>query len=166
MSTIALTNHARHRMVEFGIGLDVVADIVTRPDRTHTNTVGQRVCVADAHPDWTVVVGHGDVVVTVLRRTAERWEHEPAPARARAVSSSSTSSVPTPTDETRRPEIRRRSSSMRRPVPTQARGAVVSTVVDPDVLRLAHALADGDPRRLQINRDGSVTILNRARGTR
>src|SRR4051812_21706871 len=80
MATLALTHHARQRVIEFGVGLDVVAEIASRPDVTHRNSSGEVVCTADRHPDWTVVLGHDGVVVTVLRRLRERWEHVPTSA--------------------------------------------------------------------------------------
>lgn len=157
MSTLALSRHARERIVEFGLTLDVVAQIASRPDVTHRNAQGQTVCTADRHPDWTVVLGHDDVVVTVLRRLRGRWEHG-APA-ARPVVAAATRTV-----EDRReiaaPVARR---SRRRAVPPPPPSAVVRRAVDPDALRLATELADGDLRRLVLNADGSVTILNRAR---
>jgi len=162
-----MSRHASQRAAEFGIGLDVVTDIASRPDIAHTNKLGETVCVCDAHPDWTVVVGHDDVVVTILRRTHERWEHDPTAARRRPEILDSDDTPAPPVEVARRAAdvTRRRSSATRRPAPLRVRDVVVSTRVDPGALRLARELADGDVRRLVINRDGSVTVLNQPRGS-
>jgi hypothetical protein len=166
VSELALTEHARRRVVEFGLGLDVVSAIARRPDVTHRNTIGQTVCVADAHPDWTVVIGDGDVVVTVLRRMRERWEHSMPPARPARPdpSASSPGDVEVARDAVGRPRPiagRRRSTT----APLSSSGVTIRAV-DPDALRQARELADGDARRLVLNDDGSVTVLNRARSSR
>jgi len=164
VTELGLTYHARQRLREFGIGVDVVAEIAERPDVTHKNTLGEIVCVADAHPDWTVVLGDDGVVITVLRRLRERWEHEPV---ARPIPSSSPPSTPDVGEDAREladpparaPSRRRRSVAARKPSPS-----AVVVRVDPGALRAATELAGGDLRRLQLNRDGTVTVLNRPRG--
>lgn len=162
MTKLALTEHARRRVVEFGLGLDVVESIASRPDVTHRNTVGQTVCVADAHPEWTVVLGHDDVVVTVLRRLQSRWEHEPTPARR----GPSAATLDHAEDARALDQLPGRVPSRRRSTPTVQASSVVRRSVDPDALRAARELADGDLRRLVLNEDGSVTVLNRARQSR
>lgn len=157
--TVTLSQHAAQRCAEFGIGLDVVDAIATRPDATWTDLAGERVCQADAYPDWTVVVGATDVVVTVLRRTTDRWEHSTAPPPN-----------PPPSD----PVVEHHPAQpagpiwRRRSVPSKRIPAAPTTVVavDPVALRAAQNLAGGDIRRLVLNRDGSITVLNRPRGTR
>lgn len=160
MRTLKLTSHARDRMVEFGLGLDVVEAIASRPNVTHANARGEVVCTADAHPDWTVVLAPGDVVVTVLRRMRDRWEHQSTPARP-APSTSLSSDVEDVREvvSAQRPAVSRRRSTP----PLRASSGVVRRAVDPEALRLAAELAEGDLRRLVLNDDGSVTVLNRAR---
>jgi hypothetical protein len=41
---------------------------------------------------------------------------------------------------------------------------VETLVVNPELMRVALQLADGDPSRLVLNKDGSVLITNRGRG--
>jgi len=163
MTTLTLSRHARDRVVEFGIGLDVVTEIASRPDVTHRNKLGEAVCTSDRHPDWTVVLGRGDVVVTVLRRLRDRWEHDAVPPPRPAPSTSSLVVV----EDARAVVAPRRVASGRRSaavVPSSS--AVVRRSVDPEALRLARELADGDLRRLVLNDDGSVSILNRPRPLR
>jgi hypothetical protein len=162
MSELVLSRHARDRMVEFGLGLDVVEELVHRPDRTHTDAVGERLCVADAHPSWAAVVGDDGVVITVLRRTAERWRHEPLPT-VRPLSTTSTAAPAVPEVAAAVAPSRPRSRPARTP---RASGGVVSIRADPAAMAVALRLAGGDVRRLQPNRDGSVTVLNHPRPAR
>jgi hypothetical protein len=158
--TVTLTRHAAERVAEFGIGLDIVEDIASRPDVSHTNTAGERVCVSDRHPQWTVVVGDASTVITVLRRLRERWEHDTQPPlNASPATSTAGEARPDATPPTR--SVRRRPAPVR-----QVPADVVSVQIDPAVMAHALKLAGGDPRRLVLNADGSVTTLNRARGSR
>lgn len=159
--TVALTHHAAQRVAEFGVDLDVVEAVATRPDVSHTNTAGERVCVSDRHPQWTVVLGDDDVVITVLRRMQERWEHGD-PARDLIASPS-----PTAGGEADRPDARpARRPAQRRPAPVrQVPAAVTTTRISPATMASAVELAGGDLRRLVLNDDGSVTVLNRPRGS-
>lgn len=159
-----LTRHAHERVVEFGLGIDVVTDIATHPDVAHTNGRGESVRWSDRHPDWSIVVGDDGVVITVLRRTPDRWEHDPAPARRDPLTPSAAASFVAegPTRSVVDPP--RRPSGRRRPAVPARRGAVASLAVDPGALRLARDLAGGDVRRLRFNPDGSITILNRPNG--
>jgi len=162
--TAVLTRHARERVIEFGLGLDIVTDIATRPDVAHTNQRGESVRWSDRFPDWTVVVGDDGVVITVLRRTRERWEHAAAPAPRRTPPTPSATLPPPPAGRAAEGDRQaERPSVTRRPAPRLVRGGVVSRVVDPDALRVARVLADDDPRRLVLNPDGSVTVLNQPR---
>lgn len=165
--TVALTNHARERVIEFGIGLDVVTDIATHPDVSHTNRKGEVVCTSDTHPQWTVVLGRDGVVITVLRRTQDRWEHSPAvpklsPAAASVLPRTAAGDAPPVAIPSVRPVRARRRAA---PVPHPVRPVAFHVVVDPLVLQRARDLAGDDPRRLVIHADGSVTVLNKPRGT-
>ena len=55
-----------------------------------------------------------------------------------------------------RPLYRRRRTPDRSPAPRVVR-------VPEEVLRVATELAEGDPARLRLNHDGSVTVVNRRR---
>jgi len=164
---LTMSRHAEERMVEFGLSPDVISAIATRPDVSHTNRSGESVRVCDAHPSWTVVVGADGTVITVLRRTAERWEHEISNGSPRPVHSIE-ARLPAAEAIEADPYVAplRAASGRRRPASAPMRASVVSTrvVVDPAALELARQLAGGDLRRLVLNLDGSVTVLNRARG--
>lgn len=162
-----LSPHAVRRMVEFGIGEDVVADIVARPSvryasRSRDHTRGD-VYQSSAHPAWSVVADPPNVI-TILRRTAERWEHSPAPSPAPYAS------TPLPVEDDDRPAFTPPTPTVtrRRPVAARlSRGAVVARlVVPPSALAVAQELAEGDLRRLVLNGDGTVTVLNHPRGRR
>jgi len=164
-----MSRHAHERLLEFGLTPDIVTEIATRPDVAHTNKAGESVRVCDRHPDWTVVVGGDGCVITVLRRTSERWEHaspalldrptQPRPSPPGGLAAAGSDAAPTPPG---RAAPRRR----RRPTPAlQARAVVVTVAVEPCVLEVARRLAGEDPRRLRINPDGTVTVLNKPRGS-
>lgn len=71
---VRLTHHVRERMVEFGLRKQDLRDVIDRAEVTYRQdgrTFAQR-------GRWTVTfVEDGDcvVIITVLRRTVERWEH-------------------------------------------------------------------------------------------
>lgn len=70
------TGHAVDRCTEFGLTLDVVERITRHPSVVRTSTGGRTITVSDVEPEWAVVTGPDGVVVTVVPRTSERWEHK------------------------------------------------------------------------------------------
>ena len=84
---IRYTRHALDRMVEMGVGRDVVEDILRRPSLTRPSARGDRdngvrMAVSDSHPQYAVVyhpndLTHGPyVVVTVVFRTYDQYVRE------------------------------------------------------------------------------------------
>lgn len=69
-----LCSHARARMTEFGLKVHDVEDVLFFYEQSYMNRDGQAV---RQKGDWAVYVNTvTKVVVTVLRRTYDRWDHQ------------------------------------------------------------------------------------------
>lgn len=151
------TGHAIDRCTEFGLTLDVVERIVRQPSVSRSAAQGRTISVSELEPLWAVVTAPDGVVLTVLQRTGERWEHQAGQASTRTRGIIDTDAyldmepVAQPT-----PMVAKRTAKAKASRP---RVAAVKGVIDPRAITAARRLARGDLARLVMAPDTGVVYV-------
>lgn len=76
---LTFTEHARDRMIEFNVSYDEVVQIIEHPEVAYlskTDPLKKQYALISQAGKWAVVTStNKSVVITVLPRVIEQWEH-------------------------------------------------------------------------------------------